>query len=338
MRTKRRLMTMCCCLAMVACMTATAQAWMVDEFVPVWEEGGGRSPAGRTGPGGKTTNSLGMEFVWIEPGSFMMGSPSSESGRDDDEKQHRVTLTKGFYMQITEVTVGQWREFVLDTGYRTEAETGDGAYVWTGSAWKKKAGYYWDRPGFSQADSHPVTCVSWNDAQKFINWLNRKDNKNYRLPTEAEWEYACRAGTTGPFNTGDCLSTSQANYNGNYPLSGCSEGQYREKTVPAASFSANAWGLYDMHGNVWEWCSDWYGDYPSGSVTDPEGPSSGSNRVARGGSWDYRAQGCRSAGRGGSTPGLRRSCPWSSMQARPHTGKLRFVVSVQDQEQSTTCR
>ena len=232
--------------------------------------------SGASGSAKKISNDLGMEFVWIEPGSFMMGSPSSESGRDDDEKQHRVTLTKGFYMQTTDVTQGQWKAIMGSNPSHFS----------------------------SCGDNCPVEQVSWDDVQAFIRKLNQRTGQTYRLPMEAEWEYACRAGTTGPFNTGDCLSTSQANYDGNYPLSGCSKGQYRKKTVPVASFSPNAWGLYDMHGNVWEWCADWYGeDYPSGSVTDPEGPSFGSNRVSRGGSWSYDAQICRSADRGRRVPG-----------------------------------
>ncbi|MFP4349875.1 MAG: formylglycine-generating enzyme family protein, partial [Desulfococcaceae bacterium] len=115
------------------------------------------------------------------------------------------------------------------------------------------------------------------------------------MPTEAEWEYACRAGTKTPFNTGECLSTGQANYNGNYPMPGCSKGKYRKKTIPAASFPPNAWGLYDMHGNVYEWCRDWYGDYPTGQVTDPSGPSFAAYRVLRGGGWNNNAENCRSA-------------------------------------------
>ena len=270
-----------------------------DEYVDMNLKCGGE-------PGDRFTNSLGMEFVRIEPGSFMMGSPEDEPKRDDDEKQHRVTLTKGFYMGTMEVTVADWKAFVKATGYRTEAEKGDGAYVWTGGKWEKKADADWRNPYFSQTDRHPVTCISWNDAQAFIQWLNRKEGKTYRLPTEAEWEYAARAGADTPFAYGECLATDQANYNGNYPMEGCSKGEYRERTVPAGSLNApNRWGLHDMHGNVWEWCADWYGEYPSGSVTDPTGPSSGKYRVLRGGGWYNSARNCRSAIRFGSTPGNR---------------------------------
>lgn len=243
------------------------------------------------------TNSLNMEFVHIKPGTFLMGSPDSEKGRENDETQHKVTLKNGFYMQTTEVTKGQWRAFINATGYKSEAETKGGAYVWENSNWVKKEGFYWDNPGFKQTDSHPVTCVSWNDAQKFIEWISQKEKQTYRLPTEAEWEYACRAGTKTPFAFGNCLSSDQANYAGNYPYADCPKGEYRQKTTPHDTFQPNDWGLYDMHGNVWEWCEDWYGDYPTGSVTDPKGASTGEGRVLRGGSWDFFARNCRSADR-----------------------------------------
>ena len=227
-----------------------------------------------SGPGKSFTNTIGMKFMLIPAGSFMTGSPSSEPKRDSDERQHKVTLTKGFYMGVTEVTQGQWKNIM-------------------GS-----------NPSYFKWDNLPVEQVSWNDCQGFIRKLNRQEGTDkYRLPTEAEWEYACRAGTTTPFYTGNCISTDQANYDGNYPMPGCSKGKYRKKTIDVASFSPNAWGLYDMHGNVWEWCQDWKGDYPSGYVTDPEGPSSGSARVLRGGSWGSGARNLRSANRRRDDPG-----------------------------------
>jgi len=266
-------------------------------------------PAAATPSGERFTNSIGQEFVYIKPGTFMMGSPSNESGRLDNEHQHQVTLTKGYYMQTTEVTVGQWRAFAQSSGYRSEAETDGGAYTFVGNAWEMQSRIYWGNPGFAQTDNHPVTCVSWNDTQRFIQWLNQRESTNkYRLPTEAEWEYAARAGTTGPFAFGGCLSTDDANYDGNYPLEGCSKGQYRQTPVRVGSFSSNAWGLYDMHGNVLEWSQDWYGDYPSGSVIDPTGPSTGSERVCRGGGWGSNAKGCRSAFPDSFPPVLRFSC------------------------------
>ncbi|MBF0376733.1 MAG: SUMF1/EgtB/PvdO family nonheme iron enzyme [Desulfamplus sp.] len=221
-----------------------------------------------------------MQFAYIPPGEFMMGSPSSEPDRENDETRHRVTLTKGFYMQTTEVTQGQWKAVM---GYPPP------------ELYFKDCG-----------DNCPVENISWEDAREFIKKLNQNgDGREYRLPTEAEWEYAARAGTTTPFNTGSCLSTDKANYNGNYPLTGCSKGKYREKTIEVGSFAPNAWGLHDMHGNVWEWCEDWLSDYPSGSVTDPVGASSGSYRVIRGGRWNGGEWNCRSADRVGSSPSNR---------------------------------
>ena len=227
-------------------------------------------------PVSHTAGSLpGMTFVRIPGGSFLMGSPPNEEDRDDDENQHRVTLS-GFEMLTTEVTQGMWTA-IMDSN-----------------------------PSKFKGNNLPVERVSWNDCQEFIKKLNQRDpGKGYRLPTEAEWEYACRAGTTTPFNTGKTLDASAANYDGNYPYTGGRKGVYREKTVSVGSFSANAWGLYDMHGNVWEWCVDWYDSYPSGSVTDPRGPSSGSYRVCRGGGWLLNARNCLSAYRGNDGPSNR---------------------------------
>jgi len=219
-------------------------------------------------PDRKFRNSLGMEFVYIPPGTFMMGSPSNEKDRDKDERQHRVRLTRGFYMQTTEVTQRQWKAVM-------------------GS-----------NPSRFKGDDLPVERVSWNDAQKFIRNLNRREGGDkYRLPTEAEWEYACRAGTTTRFYFGDSESRL-----GEYAWYRNNSGG---RTHQVAEKKPNAWGLYDMHGNVWEWCRDWYGDYPSGSVTDPKGPSGGSDRVIRGGSWNNKPRHVRSAYRGRNVPGSR---------------------------------
>ena len=215
------------------------------------------------------TNSLGMKFVLIPAGTFMMGSPPDDPQRDDDESQHRVTISKAFHMQTTEVTQGQWKRVMGNNPSHF-----------------KNCG-----------DNCPVETVSWHDVQEFIRKLNQLEGTNkYRLPTEAEWEYACRAGTSTPFYTGKCISTDQANYNGSLSMPGCPKGEYRKGTVSAGSFPPNTWGLYDMHGNVWEWCEDWFGYYPSGHVTDPKGPSSGIERVLRGGSWGDVAWYMRSSG------------------------------------------
>jgi len=222
---------------------------------------------------GKITNSLGMQFVYIQPGTFMMGSPPSEPGRDSDERQHRVTLTKGFYMQTTEVTQGQWR-----------------AVMGNNPSNFKNCG-----------NDCPVEQISWNDSQTFIQKLNRKEGTyRYRLPTEAQWEYAARAGSKKGFCFGD-----DARKLGQYAWS-----WYNSKTSPnpVAQKKPNDWGLYDIHGNVYEWCQDWKGSYPTGPVTDPTGPSSGSSRVLRGGSWVSKvvnARNFRLANRNGGKPGLR---------------------------------
>lgn len=222
-----------------------------------------------------TSPAIGAKFVLIPVGTFSMGSPTNEPGRGSDETSHQVTISKPFYMQSTLVSQGQWKKV-----------------KGSNPSFFKKCG-----------DDCPVENVSWDDVQDFIKTLNQLEGNNkYRLPTEAEWEYAARAGTTTPFFTGNCLSTDQANYDGNYPPKGCPKGKFREKTIQVGSFAANAWGLYDMHGNVFEWCQDWYGDYPSGNVTDPIGPLTGSGRVIRGGNWRAYAQFCRSAYRDAITP------------------------------------
>ncbi|MGD9731126.1 MAG: SUMF1/EgtB/PvdO family nonheme iron enzyme [Desulfamplus sp.] len=218
-----------------------------------------------------------------------IGISTAEPDRQDDETQHEVTLTQGFFMQTTEVTVAQWKLFATSTGYKTEAETGGGAYVWNGKEFVEDARIYWDNPGFTQRDNHPVTCISWNDAQKFIEWLNTKVNVQYRLPTEAEWEYAARAGTTGA-------------YSGNLNSMGWYGDNAGDATHSAALKQSNAWNLYDMHGNVFEWCQDWYGPYPFSSVIDPVGSETGSSRVLRGGSWFVNARSCRSAFRFSDNP------------------------------------
>ena len=214
------------------------------------------------------TNSLGMKFVYIKPGTFMMGSPSSEADREDDERQHRVTLTKGYYLQSTEVTQGQWQAVMGDNPSRFKSCGAD----------------------------CPVEQVSWDDIQEFIKKLNQRDSDyQYRLPTEAEWEYAARAGSESRFCFGDSDETLKE-YTWFEDNSG-------GKTHPVSEKRPNKWGLYDMYGNVWEWCQDWYNeDYPGGSVTDPRGPSSGDARVLRGGSWGHFAGDCRSADRGGYGP------------------------------------
>jgi len=222
------------------------------------------------------SNSIGMKFVLIRKGTFSMGSLFREKGRNADEKHHRVTIEDSFYLQTTEVTQGQWKKVMGD---------------------ENNPSY------FKDCDDCPVEEVSWNDAQAFIAKLNKMEKtKKYRLPKEAEWEYACRAGTKKAYQTGDCLTPEEANFNGNYPLEGCPAGEFRGITITAGNFAPNPRGLYDMHGNVWEWCQDWLGEYPSSHVTDPKGPKHGSQKVIRGGAWNSLGRDLRSACRFGSAP------------------------------------
>ena len=217
---------------------------------------------------------------WCPPGSFAMGTPPSEPGRFDDETQHEVTFSEGFWIGETEVTQGFWKEVM------------DG-----------------ENPSFFKAgDDYPVDSVSWTDGQSFLEALNRKHpvpGFEWRLPTEAQWEYACRAGTETPFYWGSVLNGGRANCNGNYPYGTRRKGPFRRATTPVGSFAPNPWGLYDMNGNVWEWCSDWYALYPDGPATDPTGPETGSVRVRRGGSWSYFARFCRAGARSYYAPEFR---------------------------------
>ena len=253
------------------------------------------------------------EFVFIKGGSFLMGSPESEVDRRDNETQHQVKVGD-FYMAKYTVTVAQFEVFIHESQYQTEADKDGGSYAWTGKNLKKKAGVNWrcDVKGEAQKDKqHPVIHVSWNDATEYCKWLSAKLNATFRLPTEAEWEYACRAGTTTPFNTGDNLTTDQANYDGNYPYNKNPKGKYPQRTTPVGNYPPNAWGLYDMYGNVYEWCLDRYDNNyydectRQGTVENPTGPETGSYRVLRGGYWGGFARYCRSADRDNADPGLR---------------------------------
>ena len=231
-------------------------------------------------------------MVWIPCGTFVMGSPASEPARYSDEgPQTQVTLSQGFWMGKYLVTQADYLAVVgSNPSYFTAAN------------------------GYGTDVNRPVEQVSWNDAVAYCAALTAREQAAgrlpagwvYRLPTEAEWEYACRAGTTTPFYYGNELRSGMANFDGNYEYPPCGgstyycynpSGIYLGRTTSVGSYAPNAWGLYDMHGNVWEWCRDWYGGYLGGSVTDPQGPSSGSYRVFRGGFWGYYASYCRSAQR-----------------------------------------
>jgi formylglycine-generating enzyme required for sulfatase activity len=254
-------------------------------------------------------------FVFIQGGVFLMGSPENETGRLSIETQHQVKVGD-FYMAQYPVTVAQFETFIGEANYRTDADKDGASFLWDGENVNKKSGVNWrcDTKGELQQDKqHPVLHVSWNDAAAYCEWQSKKLNRAFRLPTEAEWEYACRAGTTTPFNTGENLTTGQANYNGNFPYQNYPKGRFIGNTTPVGSYPPNKWGLYDMHGNVWEWCRDWYGEKyyeeckRQGVVDNPKGPATGSNRVFRGGSWDYNARHCRSADRNYNFPGSRNS-------------------------------
>lgn len=213
------------------------------------------------------TSAIGMKFVWIPPGSFMMGSPKDEAEQREDEVQHKVTLSKGFYLGVATVTQEEW-----------QAVMGNNPSAFKGER------------------NLPVESITWNQCQEFVKKLREKDKKPYRLPTEAEWEYACRAGSKTAFSFGDTIATDQANFNGTESYGNGKKGVRRGKTTPVGSFPANAFGLHDMHGNVYQWCQDGHGEYPHEDVVDPQGPAPGNHRrVLRGGAWNYLPGWCRAA-------------------------------------------
>jgi formylglycine-generating enzyme required for sulfatase activity/tRNA A-37 threonylcarbamoyl transferase component Bud32 len=250
------------------------------------------------------TNWLGIELVLIPSGQFTMGSPSSEAQRWEDEgPAHRVAITRPFYLAARETTVGSFRAFVEATQYKTEAEKdGKGALRWNPAqrAWEKDATCTWRNPGWRVDDEQPVVCLSRTDALAFCLWLKTVESKVYRLPTEAEWEYACRTTTVTAFSHGDSLSPAQANFDSSQPYgAGTGQSEPLRRTAHVGSYPANAWGLFDMHGNVWEWCADSYSPtyYRAGPQNDPQGPGLGIRGVARGGSWLSPGKDCRSARR-----------------------------------------
>lgn len=209
-----------------------------------------------------------MEFRLIPAGSFMMGSPPTEAEREPQEAFHRAEIPRAFYLGKFEVTQGEWRQ-VMETNPSHFSDCGRRC---------------------------PVERVNFHQVQEFIARLEKlSGGARFRLPTEAEWEYACRAGTTTPFNTGATLSTDQANYNGDFSYAGQPRGNNRQRTMPVGSFAPNAWGLYDMHGNVWEWCEDWYCPQWNGQPMNSEDSCHTGFKVIRGGSWAFNAQSARSA-------------------------------------------
>jgi formylglycine-generating enzyme required for sulfatase activity len=210
---------------------------------------------------------VGLVLAWVPPGTFLMGSPPDEEGRMFDETQHRVTLSRGFWLGVYPVTQAQWRAVLGDY------------------------------PSHFKGDDRPAEQVSWEDCQKFCKQLSAADGRQFRMPTEAQWEYACRAGTQTPFHFGPTISTDQANYYGPYVYGGGATGVHRQETTPVGRFAANAWGLYEMHGNVWEWCQDGYGPYPQRDIEDPQEIECVDRRVIRGGAWPTPPRYCRAAHR-----------------------------------------
>jgi formylglycine-generating enzyme required for sulfatase activity/tetratricopeptide (TPR) repeat protein len=241
--------------------------------------------------GRELVNSLGMKFVLIPAGKFLMGSPDSEEGREEDEgPQHEVELTHPFYLGIHPVTQKQYKQVMGKNPSQFTHTNGGGA-------------------------KHPVEQISWEEAVEFCCRLSalteeKAAGRAYRLPTEAEWEYACRgrANSPSPFSFGDSLSSAQANFNGNNPYGGAAAGEYLHRTTPVGSFQPNAFGLFDMHGNVWEWCQDWYDEnyYSQSPRQDPQGPPKGESRVIRGGGCFDDGHGCRSAVRDSGEPDAHR--------------------------------
>jgi formylglycine-generating enzyme required for sulfatase activity len=242
----------------------------------------------------------GPELVLIPTGRFQMGSPeherkiamaagSQKSWLERETPQHWVGIEYSFALGRHPVSVGEWRQFARATGWVSQSETD------------------WDKPGFTQSERHPVVGVSWHDAQLYLQWLIERTGQFYRLPSEAEWEYACRAGSKSAFSFGDEISTEHANYDGHYTYNGSARGQYRGGTSAAGDFAPNPWGLYDMHGNVWEWMQDAVHDNYDGAPADGSAWEEGgdaSRRILRGGSWLYNPRYLRSALRNGFSSAL----------------------------------
>jgi formylglycine-generating enzyme required for sulfatase activity len=255
--------------------TATEVLTIAGLAKPSWASAMGRDTYGLFAE--LTFKNAIQRFRWIAPGRFLMGSPENEPERLDNEAQHPVTLTQGYWLADTACTQALW-----------QAVKGD------------------NPSGFKDDPDHPVENVSWDDVQGFLQRLNAAaPGLNAGLPTEAQWEYACRAGTATPFAFGANITSEQVNYDGGHPYADGAKGLYRQKTVPVRALPCNDWGLYQMHGNVWEWCLDWYGDYSGGEAVDPAGPDTGNLRVLRGGSWFNFGGRARSAYRSRGGPGHR---------------------------------
>jgi formylglycine-generating enzyme required for sulfatase activity len=302
------------------------------------------APASQLTPHAVWRNSLGMDFVRIPAGSFAMGSDEDPEAlaRDfpllerrrfeqltDEAPVHQVRISRAFYMGRHEVTVGQFRRFIEASGYRPESEAdGSGGYGYNaaydpdssarGDAFEgRDPRYSWRNPGFAQGDDHPVVNVTWNDAQALAAWLSRTEGRRYRLPTEAQWEYACRAGSRGRYPHGDdpqalartanTFDQSAAAYWPRWRQHALAGNDGHAFTAAVGSHAPNAFGLHDMLGNAWEWVADWHAEtyYADSSGSDPQGPAEGSVRVRRGGSWHTWGLYARCAYRNWNTPQTR---------------------------------
>lgn len=283
-------------------------------------------------------NSIGMRLVRIPAGEFLMGCeepverllrafPAHNDRTPDyfneEYPSHRVRITRPFFLGKFEVTVGQYRRFVEDTSYKTEPETDGGGWGFNPQAHKvegRRAEFTWRNPGFPQSDEHPVVNVTWNDAVRFCEWLSRKEGETYRLPTEAEWEYSCRAGTTTRYHNGDdpdlLPEVGRVTDPKGWTTFPAIQHMIIAKpgpdsfTVAVGRYKPNAFGLHDMHGNVWEWCSDWYAAdyYAQSPVDDPQGPAKGEVHARRGGGWNTFPMWGRSCSRNYAAGGKNRIC------------------------------
>jgi formylglycine-generating enzyme required for sulfatase activity len=271
-------------LVLMSLLASVVQAWAAEPHLAV-DLGGG----------------VGLELLLVAKGSFQQGSPPTEAKRGPDETLRRVILTRDYYLGNYPVTLAQFERFTDETHFGTEAERGSsGGFGWNGSALVQDQRYTWRSPGFAQTASQPVTIVTYDDALAFCDWLSQKTGRKFLLPTEAEWEYACRAGTTNAWHNGsDEARAREVAWFRPYAWN---------TTHPVGSLATNAWGLH-IGGNAYEWCRDWYAPYPPGPVTDPEQTNSHLSdkprRVLRGGSWLRDVQYTRSAARYRASPGSR---------------------------------